>query len=249
VTSSSPSGYHVGHYKAILSHPAIVNIHCKMMSIPFTQGFAPLCWERVVDVMLQKEEGNSCCHRLHIIALFESDLNQAKSILVGRKLLHHLEKSNLIGSIQYGSHPGKQCQSAVLQKVLFHDIARLTRTPAAFIENNAAGCYDRLVNCLLLLFLLKLGVPASISNRFGSLWDKTSHNIKTQYGVLSAEYHSTSSKPLYGPRQGCTCGPLFWLLCWLVIFLIWPPLGLLQCTGKLPKLQSGLPLLTIQVLR
>jgi len=83
--------------------------------------------------MLQKEEGNSCCHHLWIIALFESDLNQAKRIIIGRKLLHHFEDSNSIGNMEYGSCPGKQCQSAVLQKVLIHDITCLTWQPAAFI--------------------------------------------------------------------------------------------------------------------
>jgi hypothetical protein len=218
-TSSSPSGRHIGHYKAILSHPTIVNIHHIMMSLPFTQGFAPIRWGRVVDVMVQNEEGNSRCHRLRIIALFENDLNQAKRILLGRKLLHHLEKHKLIGPMQYGSRPGKKCQSAVLQKVLSHDITRLTRNPAAFIENDAIGCYNRLANSFVLLISLKLGVPSSITNFFGALWDTTTHNIKTQYGVSSVGYHSTSTTPLYGPGQGCTCGPLFWLLCWLVIFL------------------------------
>jgi hypothetical protein len=123
-TSSSPSGHHVGHYKAILSYPTLVHLHQTMMSIPITQGFSPTRWERVVNVMLPKDEGNFQCHRLWFIALFENDLNQAKRILVGRKLLRHLEKSQLIGNMQYGSRPGKQCQSAVLQKVLTHNIAR-----------------------------------------------------------------------------------------------------------------------------
>jgi len=56
--------------------------------------------------MLQKEEGNSCCHHLWIIALFESDLNQAKRIIIGRKLLHHFEDSNSIGKWNMGPAQG-----------------------------------------------------------------------------------------------------------------------------------------------
>jgi hypothetical protein len=62
-----------------------------MMSLPFQAGFAPDRWKKVTDIMLQKEIGDSRCHRLHIIALFESDLYHAKRILIGRKLLHHIE--------------------------------------------------------------------------------------------------------------------------------------------------------------
>jgi hypothetical protein len=61
----------------------------------------------------------------------------AKRILVGRQLHHHLEDNSFIGDMQYGSCPGQQCQSAVLQKVLLHDITRISKILASFIENNA----------------------------------------------------------------------------------------------------------------
>jgi hypothetical protein len=113
-----------------------------MMTFPFKHGFAPERWTRVTDIMLQKEPGNACCHQLHILALFESDFNQAKRTLIGCKITHHLDDNDLISSIQYGSRPGRQCQSAVLHKVLLHDITQLTRNRAALIENDAIGCYD-----------------------------------------------------------------------------------------------------------
>ncbi len=77
-TSSSPSSHHVGHYKAAISNPAITMIHCTMISLPFAHGFTPARWEKVVDIMLPKDVGNVRCHHLHIIALFDNDLNQAK---------------------------------------------------------------------------------------------------------------------------------------------------------------------------
>jgi hypothetical protein len=216
-TSSSPSGRHVGHYKAILNDPTLVSLHASMMSIPFQVGFAPDRWTQVSDIMLEKEPGNSRCHRLRILALFESDFNQSKRILIARKLSHHVEDHGQVPGMQFGSRPGRNCHSAVLQKVLSHDIVRLTRGTATFLENDAVGCYDRLMNNLLLLILMKIGLPSTVATSMGSIWDTTIHHIKTIYGTSTTTYMSTPQVPLFGPGQGSTCGPLFWLLCFCLI--------------------------------
>jgi hypothetical protein len=188
-----------------------------MMSLPFKHGFIPDRWTRVTDIMLCKEDGNARCHRLRIIPLFESYLNQAKRILIGRKLTHHLEDSKLLPSMQFGSRPGQQCQSAVLQKVLSQDSARLTRTMSAFIENDVIGCYDRLVNNLILLLLQHLGFAKTLCSCLGKLWDSTTHYIKTAYGTSSVTYCSTPTMPLFDPGQGSTTGPPFWLIVFFAI--------------------------------
>lgn len=37
------------------------------------------------------------------------------------------------------------------------------------------------------------------------------------WNLFSVSYGSTNAQPLYGPGQGSTCGPLFWLLCYWVV--------------------------------
>lgn len=188
-----------------------------MMSLPFQNGFVPDRWPRVTDIMLHKEEGNARYHRLCIIALFESDLNQARHILIGQKITHHLEDSRLLPSMQFGSRPGQQCQSAVLHKVLSHDSTRITRTTSAFIENDVIGCYNCLVNNLILLLLQHLVFAKMLCSCLGMLWDSTTHYIKTANGTSSVTYCSTPTTPLFGPGQGLTTGPLFWLIAFLLL--------------------------------
>jgi len=216
-TSSSPSGRHIGHYIAATKDAELTKLHASMMSIPFQAGFAPSRWNKVTDIMLEKEENNPHSHRLRILALFESDLNHANRVIIGRQLMHHLFDNKMLPEMQHGSVPGKQCLSAVLLKVLSHNYLRVTETAGAVIENDAVGCYDHLVNNLVLMLLTKLGLPKSVTQCIGQLWGTVVHLIKTIYGISSVTYGNTRDQPLYGPGQGSTCGPLFWLLCYWVI--------------------------------
>ena len=76
------------------------------------------------------------------------------------------------------------------------------------------------------MLLVKLGLPMSVASCVGDLWDNVVHLIKTIYGISSVTYGNSSDKTLYGPGQGSTCGPLFWLLCyWIIVSSIDPSIS------------------------
>jgi hypothetical protein len=74
-TSTSPSGRHLGHYKAIIQDATLLSCLTKFMAIITKRGLVLSRWCNTVNIMIEKEAGNPLISRLRIIHLFEADLN------------------------------------------------------------------------------------------------------------------------------------------------------------------------------
>ena len=57
-TESSPSGRHIGHYKAILRHDDLVEMMVAMLNIGLVTGTALHRWQHTISVMLEKDKGS-----------------------------------------------------------------------------------------------------------------------------------------------------------------------------------------------
>jgi hypothetical protein len=127
------------------------------------------------------------------------------------------EDSGKVPDMQYGSREGRQCISAVLNKQITHDIVHHKKSIAAFIENDAVGCYDRMANSLLILELWRLGLPSAAATALSDTRANARHHIKTKYGVSEAFYRNSMEKQLFGPGQGLTLAPFLWLILFTLI--------------------------------
>ncbi|MGH7974392.1 MAG: hypothetical protein ACREBR_02605, partial [bacterium] len=207
-TGSSPSGRHVGHYKAAVSHPHLNWIHATMAQLPAQYGFAPLRWQHAIDKMLEKSPGVSKITRLRIIQLLEYDFNFVMKLIIGRRLMWFAQGKGYLRDEQYGSRPGRTASSPVLNKALTYDIIRQTKTVAATFDNDAVGCYDRLVSSPTVIACRSMGLPKSFAEMHCAVWKSMSHQVRTGHG-LSRRYNGGDSI-LHGTGQGNggSCG--FW---------------------------------------
>jgi hypothetical protein len=79
------------------------------------------------------------------------------------------------------------------------------------------GCFDRIATPLVLLILKRLGLPSSVVSSLAQTWERTTHVIRTQYGISDESYTNDVLNLLFGPGQGATLGPFLWLLCFIII--------------------------------
>jgi hypothetical protein len=68
ITSASPSGCHLGHYKSIVQDADLLSVQVKMMNITIKNGIALNRWCKSVTVMIEKDStGVPAIHRLRVI--------------------------------------------------------------------------------------------------------------------------------------------------------------------------------------
>ena len=183
-----------------------------MLNIPIQLGFAPERWTHSLTPMIEKDKGQPFLTQLHIIHLFEADYNLFLKILFGKRLVSNREKSQALNDQQHGSRPRRMTMDALFLARLKKDLIRQTKTNSAHMDNDATGCYDRIIVSLGMLACRRLGMPKSVIRcQTDALLFMRYAAIKHVYGISEKEYHSTLLEPLCGTGQGSGASPAIWL--------------------------------------
>ena len=217
-TSTSPSGRHLGHYKASLLDDKVGQMHTDMLNIPITYGFAPTRWTHSVTPLIEKDEGKPYLTRLRVIHLFEADYNLFLKLLFGRRLVRNAENANALNDQQHGSRPRRMTTDALFLARLEKDLIRQTKTNSAHMDNDATGCYDRIIISLGMMACRRLGMPTNAIRCQAEALQKMKYTVKTMHGLAPLQYNSSDSSPLFGTGQGSGASPAIWLS--LVVVLL-----------------------------
>jgi hypothetical protein len=196
-TAPSFSGRSVPHYKACSQikeegvGELLASVHAVMMTVPLDAGFCPERWRKAVDVMLEKIPGVIRTNKLHIIQLLEADLNQVLRSAFARNINKLAQdKDGIISEHQYRrSH--RTCISPILNKLLTTQILIQKRTNGIVFDNNARGCYDRIISRITLLSIRRLGYSKKSVKMLGKVWEQLEHHISTGFVVSDISYSST----------------------------------------------------------
>jgi hypothetical protein len=160
-TSTSLSGRHLGHYKTAILDGEVAKLHVDMINFPITYEFAPEGWTRSVTLLIEKEEGLSYLTHLRVIHLFEADYNLSLKIIYGRRMVKDGERNNAMNNQQHGSQPRRMTIDALLLARFEKDLIRQLEINSAHMDNDATGCYDRIIVSLRMIACRRLNMPSS----------------------------------------------------------------------------------------
>jgi hypothetical protein len=217
-TSTSPSGRHLGHYKAIVQNPVLLECMTKFLSIAIERGISIRRWQHAINIMLEKEAGRPTINRLRIIHLFEADFNFFLKIMWGSRLVHRANDYGMINTGQYGSVPGKMAMELVMLNQISNDICRTNKINLIRFENDARACYDRILVHLGMLAARRCGMPNNAVQIHADTLERMQYKVKTAFGISTNHYSSEPGKPLFGTGQGSGASPAVWLT--LIVILM-----------------------------
>ena len=233
-TSTSPSGFHLSHSKALLpfSHPAetqeernrsdrirqqLLLWQIEMINLAIASGYSYQRWQTVVNVMLPKEANNNKIHRLRVIHLYEHDYNMVLA-LKWRALIHHSTTTQVLNSGQFGAVPGRDAIMPTIIEELQYEICRASKRPLAHLDYDATACYDRIILSLASLVSRRFGMHRQVVMVNGQTLLQAKYLLKTTLGVSETLYRHCEAFPIYGSGQGAGNSPALWCIISFVLF-------------------------------
>jgi hypothetical protein len=144
-TSTSPSRRHLGHFKAAIMHPLLLECMTTFLNIILKKGLTLDRWCNAVNVMIEKDPGSPRLNRLRIIHFFEADFNLFLNVQWGSRLVKRAVKHDIIKTGHHGSVPKRTSMDPIMLTQLTSDLCRLLKHNLARFDNDASACYDRII--------------------------------------------------------------------------------------------------------
>ena len=154
-TCTSPSGVHLGHFKALTETIYVIDdtqlepdlqitnmqleifdLHLRLINVILKSGHSISRWQKCNNISIPKRSDCILVDKFRNIHIYECDLNAVLAIK-WKAAIYRAEESNQISESQFGSRRGKTTQTPILMEILQQDISRLTRRSYGQINYDA----------------------------------------------------------------------------------------------------------------
>ncbi|KAI2501501.1 hypothetical protein MHU86_12946 [Fragilaria crotonensis] len=188
-TTTSPSGLHLGHYKALIARHSyssdlpddeltpefrrnrdeldmmqndLRTLHLNLLNYALERGYSYKRWQTIANTILFKDPDNVRLHRTRVIHIYEADFNLALGIK-WRIQMYQAEALAALNDGQYGSRPRRNATDPVFIEELQCEISRATRRSVVLINYDALACFDRMIQNAAMIVSRKFGVPLPVT--------------------------------------------------------------------------------------
>ncbi|KAI2501960.1 hypothetical protein MHU86_12513 [Fragilaria crotonensis] len=235
-TTTSPSGLHLGHYKALIARHSyssdlpddeltpefrrnrdeldmmqndLRTLHLNLLNYALERGYSYKRWQTIANTILFKDPDNVRLHRTRVIHIYEADFNLALGIK-WRIQMYQAEALAALNDGQYGSRPRRNATDPVFIEELQCEISRATRRSVVLINYDALACFDRMIQNAAMIVSRKFGVPLPVTQANAVTLERAEFRVRTELGLAPNGYVHSDSKPIYGTGQGSANSPAIW---------------------------------------
>ena len=221
-TTTSPSGRHLGRYKALYAPSTylpdpdenkdgdyeqflakqqdIAKVVVQIINFCIRHGHVLCRWKQIVNTMIFKDTGVYCIRVIHI---YKADFNLLLAVK-WRELLCAADQGAIINKGQFGGRPGHKAKYLALLEELRIDISYLTRRT--------------LITFFASLINRKYGLHRQLAVVHGKTLKEVQFKLRTAIGISESEYSHSTQFPLYGSGQGSGNSPALWLFISATLF-------------------------------
>lgn len=201
-TSTSPSGRHLGHFKATQEHP-IQQIIFNIIRASLRAKYVPLRWRKTVTALIEKNPGSPKIHRLRTIHIVEPEVQFISNFYWSKKFLAYCElQSNHITENQYGGRKGRWAHTASAKTQVLWDILKMQNIPAVTHVADARANFDRNMFHVVGKLLKSRQFPDIPTIWYKEFLRIQEFYVRSVYGVSNDSYSRSSTNRIFGDCQG-----------------------------------------------
>ena len=231
-TTTSPSGRHLGIYKAMAnahkydiktSSESVLNaqgtstetevpkeklvtkllrIINMILNIAVKHSVVLSRWTIVHNFFLEKIPGQPLIDKLRVIHIFEADYNLILKHYVSRLTLRQAVDLDIIAHEQVGGRPNIIVIDEVVRTTVTYETCKLQRLQGGIMYNDAKACFDRIIENLSNMTCLNAGTPIEVLNLHHKTFNDMKYIIKHRYGLSHYINGHKKPDPFYGVGQG-----------------------------------------------
>jgi hypothetical protein len=219
-TTTSPSGLHLGHHKALIAphkftfdedspeksemnqqQTDILQTYLKFLNLVLQSATSLDRWKTVHSVALFKDQDNHYIHRIRNIHIYEADYNLVLK-LKWEQAIALAEKHQMLHTSQHGSRKSRQSIDPITLEIMQQEISRHANVPYTQINYDAQACYDWIIPDIAFTISKKYGVHTNILHLVKETMSQSKYFIKLGSQVTAACYSSHDNNQIFGSGQG-----------------------------------------------